>query len=105
MIDVLIVDDHTLMRAGLRGLISAAEDMQVVGLAADGELSLDDLELATEPLCVVVGSEGRGLGRLVGETCDALVRIPMVTDTESLNASVAAAVTLSEVARRRRAAP
>jgi len=36
VIDVLIVDDHTLMRAGLRGLISAAEDMQVVGLAADG---------------------------------------------------------------------
>jgi 23S rRNA (guanosine2251-2'-O)-methyltransferase len=78
--------------------------LSVVGLAADGELSLDDLELATEPLCVVVGSEGRGLGRLVGETCDVLVRIPMSNDTESLNASVAAAVTLSEVARRRRGA-
>ena len=78
--------------------------VSVVGLAADGELSLDDLELATEPLCVVVGSEGRGLGRLVGETCDVLVRIPMAADTESLNASVAAAVTLSEVARRRRGA-
>jgi 23S rRNA (guanosine2251-2'-O)-methyltransferase len=76
--------------------------VSVVGLAADGELSLDDLELATEPLCVVVGSEGRGLGRLVGETCDVLVRIPMVADTESLNASVAAAVTLAEIARRRR---
>ncbi len=79
--------------------------VSVVGLAADGELSLDDLELATEPLCVVVGSEGRGLGRLVGETCDVLVRIPMVAETESLNASVAAAVTLAEVARRRRNAP
>jgi 23S rRNA (guanosine2251-2'-O)-methyltransferase len=56
-------------------------------------------------LCVVVGSEGRGLGRLVGETCDVLVRIPMVAETESLNASVAAAVTLAEVARRRRNAP
>ncbi|HEU0130570.1 MAG TPA: 23S rRNA (guanosine(2251)-2'-O)-methyltransferase RlmB [Mycobacteriales bacterium] len=79
--------------------------VSVVGLAADGELSLDDLELATEPLCVVVGSEGRGLGRLVGETCDVLVRIPMVAETESLNASVAAAVTLAEVARRRRTGP
>ncbi len=76
--------------------------VSVVGLAADGELSLDDLELATEPLCVVVGSEGKGLGRLVGETCDVLVRIPMAAETESLNASVAAAVTLAEVARRRR---
>jgi 23S rRNA (guanosine2251-2'-O)-methyltransferase len=77
--------------------------VSVAGLAADGELTLDDLELATEPLCVVVGSEGRGLGRLVSETCDVLVRIPMVGRTESLNASVAAAVTLAEVARRRRA--
>ncbi|HVF05174.1 MAG TPA: 23S rRNA (guanosine(2251)-2'-O)-methyltransferase RlmB [Frankiaceae bacterium] len=74
----------------------------VVGLAADGELDLYDLELATEPLCVVVGSEGRGLSRLVGETCDVRIRIPMANDTESLNASVAAAVTLAEVARRRR---
>jgi 23S rRNA (guanosine2251-2'-O)-methyltransferase len=79
--------------------------VSVVGLAAEGELSLDDLELATEPLCVVVGSEGKGLGRLVAETCDVLVRIPMVAETESLNASVAAAVTLAEVARRRRAYP
>jgi 23S rRNA (guanosine2251-2'-O)-methyltransferase len=88
----------------VRALKSYADaGVSVVGLAADGELSLDDLELATEPLCVVVGSEGRGLGRLVGETCDVLVRIPMVAETESLNASVAAAVTLAEIARRRRA--
>ena len=51
---------------------------------------------------VVVGSEGRGLSRLVGETCDLRVSIPMTGDTESLNAGVAAAVTLAEVARRRR---
>jgi 23S rRNA (guanosine2251-2'-O)-methyltransferase len=79
--------------------------LSIVGLAADGELSLDDLELATEPLCVVAGSEGRGLSRLVSETCDVRVRIPMVAETESLNASVAAAVTLAEVARRRRERP
>ncbi|NES14640.1 MULTISPECIES: 23S rRNA (guanosine(2251)-2'-O)-methyltransferase RlmB [Micromonospora] len=73
----------------------------VVGLDADGETDLYDLEAAVGPLVVVVGSEGRGLSRLVGETCDLTVSIPMISDVESLNASVAAAVTLAEVARRR----
>ena len=76
----------------------------VAGLDADGEMSLDELELATDPMVVVVGSEGRGLSRLVGEKCDIRVSIPMTSATESLNASVAAAVTLAEVARRRRTA-
>jgi 23S rRNA (guanosine2251-2'-O)-methyltransferase len=74
----------------------------IIGLDADGTTSLDDLEMATEPLVVVVGSEGRGLSRLVGETCDLTVSIPMSGAAESLNASVAAAVTLAEIARRRR---
>ncbi|MGC4890209.1 23S rRNA (guanosine(2251)-2'-O)-methyltransferase RlmB [Micromonospora sp. DT227] len=73
----------------------------VVGLDADGQTDLYDLEAAVGPLVVVVGSEGRGLSRLVGETCDLTVSIPMISDVESLNASVAAAVTLAEVARRR----
>ncbi|MEH0982807.1 23S rRNA (guanosine(2251)-2'-O)-methyltransferase RlmB [Micromonospora sp. CPCC 205556] len=75
----------------------------VVGLDADGETDLYDLEAAVGPLVVVVGSEGRGLSRLVGETCDLTVSIPMISDVESLNASVAAAVTLAEVSRRRAA--
>ena len=75
-----------------------------VGLAADAGTSLDDLELATEPLVVVVGSEGEGLGRLVASSCDLTVSIPMVDGNESLNAGIAAAVTLAEVARRRRTA-
>ncbi|MGI8678124.1 MAG: 23S rRNA (guanosine(2251)-2'-O)-methyltransferase RlmB [Jatrophihabitans sp.] len=78
--------------------------LYVVGLDADGATSLDDLELSTEPLVVVIGSEGRGLSRLVGETCDLTLSIPMSDAAESLNASVAAAVTLAEVARRRRLA-
>jgi 23S rRNA (guanosine2251-2'-O)-methyltransferase len=73
----------------------------VVGLDADGATSIYDLEAAIGPLVVVVGSEGRGLSRLVGETCDLRVAIPMLSAVESLNASVAAAVTLAEVARRR----
>ena len=74
----------------------------VVGLDADGELELGDLAAAVDPVVVVVGSEGRGLSRLVSETCDLRVSIPMANAVESLNASVAAAVTLAEVARRRK---
>lgn len=73
-----------------------------VGLAAQGASSLDDLELATSPLVVVVGSEGEGLGRLVAASCDLTVSIPMAPGSESLNAGIAAAVTLAEVSRRRR---
>ncbi|MGA5303374.1 23S rRNA (guanosine(2251)-2'-O)-methyltransferase RlmB [Nucisporomicrobium flavum] len=72
-----------------------------IGLDADGETDLYQLEAAVGPLLVVVGSEGRGLSRLVGETCDLRVSIPMASTVESLNASVAAAVTLAEVSRRR----
>lgn len=75
----------------------------VVGLDADGDTDIDDLDVATDPLCMVVGSEGRGLSRLVGECCDVRVSIPMSAAAESLNASVAAAVVLAEIARRRRA--
>lgn len=78
--------------------------LTVVGLDADGEVTLDELEVAVDPLALVVGSEGRGLSRLVGERCDLRVSIPMPGAVESLNASVAAAVVLAEVARRRRGA-
>ncbi len=73
----------------------------VIGLAADGEVSLPDLDLADGPLVVVVGSEGDGLSRLVAETCDQLVSIPMVNSLESLNAGVAASVTLYAIAQAR----
>jgi 23S rRNA (guanosine2251-2'-O)-methyltransferase len=75
----------------------------VVGLDADGSLELPQLEAAVEPLVLVVGSEGKGLGRLVRATCDVVVSIPMAAGTESLNAGVAAGVALYEVARRRQA--
>jgi 23S rRNA (guanosine2251-2'-O)-methyltransferase len=73
----------------------------VVGLAAEGEVSLPDLDLADGPLVVVVGSEGDGLSRLVAETCDQLVSIPMANQVESLNAGVAASVALYAVAQAR----
>ncbi len=71
-----------------------------VGLAADGSTDISDLELAESPLVLVVGSEGRGLSRVVAERCDLLVRIP-IGAAESLNAGVAAGVALYETARRR----
>ncbi|MDN6259902.1 MAG: 23S rRNA (guanosine(2251)-2'-O)-methyltransferase RlmB, partial [Corynebacterium sp.] len=74
---------------------------QVVGLDAGGKHTLDTYD-GTTPVVVVVGSEGKGLSRLVGETCDDILSIPMAGRVESLNASVAAGVVLSEFARQRR---
>ncbi|GAA2410121.1 MULTISPECIES: 23S rRNA (guanosine(2251)-2'-O)-methyltransferase RlmB [Mycobacteriaceae] len=75
--------------------------LTVVGLDAGGDTTLDELD-ASGPMVVVVGSEGKGLSRLVRENCDHIVSIPMAGPTESLNASVAAGVVLAEIARQRR---
>ena len=80
----------------------AAKGLMIAGLDADGTVDTDDFELATSPLVIVVGSEGRGLSRLTRTVCDVTVSIPMVRAVESLNASVATGVVLAEVARRRR---
>jgi len=87
----------------VRTLTSYAEaGLMIAGLDGAGEIDLDGLELSTGPLVLVVGAEGRGLSRLVGERCDLTVRIPLAGSVESLNASVAAGVALAEIARRRR---
>ncbi len=75
----------------------------VVGLADDGDLSLFDLNLATEPLVLVVGSEGDGLSRLVRQRCDVVASIPMAGALPSLNVATAGTLALYEVARRRAA--
>jgi len=82
----------------------ASAGLMLAGLDAEGSVSSDDFELAGQPLVLVVGSEGKGLSRLVRETCDVTVSIPMSGPVESLNASVAAGVLLAEVARLRRSA-
>ncbi|MDZ4270645.1 MAG: 23S rRNA (guanosine(2251)-2'-O)-methyltransferase RlmB [Mycobacterium sp.] len=79
----------------------ADSGLQVVGLDADGDTAIDEIA-GDGPIVVVVGSEGKGLSRLVRENCDAIVSIPMAGPTESLNASVAAGVVLAEIARQRR---
>lgn len=76
---------------------------QIVGLDADGDVSLDTYD-GTGPVVIVVGSEGKGLSRLVRENCDSILSIPIANSVESLNASVAAGVVLSEFARQRRLA-
>jgi 23S rRNA (guanosine2251-2'-O)-methyltransferase len=79
----------------------ADRGVRVVGLDAGGDTVLDDLD-GTDPIVVVVGSEGKGLSRLVRQNCEQVVSIPMAGDTESLNASVAAGVVLAEITRQRR---
>ncbi len=69
----------------------------VLGLDGDGDVSLPALDLADRPLVIVVGSEGKGLSRLVTETCDQIVSIPIGAATESLNAGIAASVALYQV--------
>lgn len=72
----------------------------VVGLDAEGDVDVTDSALLDESVVVVVGSEGDGLAHLTRVECDALVRLPMRGRVASLNASVAAAVAMYEVARR-----
>lgn len=73
----------------------------VVGLDGDGHVELPGLELADQPLCIVVGSEGKGLSRLVAENCDQIVSIPIDSAMESLNAAMAVGISLYEVSRLR----
>lgn len=76
----------------------------VVGLDGRSEGVVDDLALADSPLVLVAGAEGAGLSRLVRQTCDEVVSIPIRRTVESLNAAVATGIGLYEVDRLRRRA-
>jgi len=87
-------------------LVQTAEELKERGVwlaGADmaGEKSLYDWDL-TGPIALVIGSEGKGISRLLKEKCDFLLKIPMLGEIESLNASVAAAVMMYEVVRQRK---
>ena len=73
----------------------------VVGLDGDADTTVDAMEIADQPLYVIVGSEGKGLSRLVREKCDLLISIPMSSAVESLNASVAMSIALYAIDRKR----
>lgn len=77
--------------------------MWTIGLDSGGDTSLFDLALAVEPVALVLGAEGRGLGRLVSERCDVTASIPLRGALGSLNVAAAAALACFEVARRRSA--
>lgn len=76
----------------------------VVGLDGDGPTAIGNLPVADGPVVLVAGSEGKGLSRLVRQTCDVVAAIPIASSVESLNASVAASLALYEVSRQRTAA-
>ena len=84
---------QTMKKLQQRGLWAVGADM-------DGSAECFEADL-TGPLLLVIGGEGRGLGRLVKETCDMIVRIPMNGSINSLNASVAASVLMYESVRQR----
>lgn len=87
---------HTLKALQERGYF-------VVGLAGELSTPIELADLGDSAICLVVGAEGAGLSRLVRETCDMVVSIPIDPKTESLNASVAAGVALYEISRQRQA--
>ena len=72
-----------------------------VGLDASAERSIFQLDLLTEPVAIVLGAEGQGVSRLVTERLDVTARIPMRPGVESLNAAVAGAMVMFEMARMR----
>jgi 23S rRNA (guanosine2251-2'-O)-methyltransferase len=74
----------------------------VVGLAGEADAPISNMKLEQESLMIIVGSEGKGLSRLVREKCDLVVSIPMRASTESLNASVATSIALFWVDEQRR---
>jgi 23S rRNA (guanosine2251-2'-O)-methyltransferase len=91
--------------AGLPSALGALKELGVwtVGLDADAPTSIFDLEVATEPVALVLGAEGRGLSRLVRQRCDLVVGIPQSGATSSLNVAAAGAVACFEIVRRRQA--
>ncbi len=88
---------------GLPAALARLRDQGVwaVGLDAEGDRGLWDLDWADQPVVLVVGAEGSGLSRLVRQRCDEVVAIPMRGPLDSLNAATAAALACFEVGRRR----
>ncbi len=93
--------------AQVTNLARTIEDAQklgcfVIGLDGEADVTLSEMKVAKEHLMIVVGSEGKGLSRLVREKCDLVVSIPIMASTESLNASVATSIAMFWVDEQRR---
>lgn len=72
----------------------------IVGTDMDATKNHTEIDVQT-PLCIIIGSEGKGIGRLLGESCDYLVKIPMVGKVNSLNASVSAGIVIFDILRQK----
>ena len=88
---------------GLPNALTKLRDMGVwvVGLDMGGSTELFDLAVAEQPVCLVMGAEGKGLSRLVRERCDAIASIPLLGELASLNVSAAGVLACYEVTRQR----
>ena len=89
-------------------LVNALEKLKksgcfIVGLDANADCTVSEMNLATESLVLVTGAEGKGISRLVREHCDLIVSIPISSSMESLNAAVATGIALYEIDRLRSA--
>ena len=80
-----------------RALDELKRGFLVVGLSGDGQLALSKFEKNKLPLVVIIGSENKGISLLSQKKCDHLIKIPLKGVTSSLNASVAAAISLSSI--------
>lgn len=91
------------MVAGLPAALTECKDAGVwtVGLDMDGDVDIQDLTVADQPLVMIFGAEGKGLSRLTKQRCDVLARIPQYGNVASLNVSAAGAVACFEVAKKR----
>ena len=89
--------------SGLPAALARVKELGVwvVGLDGAGDPSLFDLKVATEPVVLVLGAEGSGIGRLAQERCDVVAAIPLAGALGSLNVGAAGALACFEVARRR----
>ena len=77
-----------------------ANGFWIIGTDMDTDKTIHDIDVDTD-ICIIIGSEGNGMARLVKQNCDYIVKIPMTGHVNSLNASVSAALVLYEVARRK----
>jgi 23S rRNA (guanosine2251-2'-O)-methyltransferase len=89
--------------SGMPSALARAKELGVwvVGLDSAGDSSLFDLPVATEPVALVLGAEGSGLGRLTRARCDVVAAVPLLGALGSLNVAAAGALACFEVARRR----
>lgn len=85
-----------------RTLLSLSESgMEIIGLDAGADIDIHELEPSAAGRILVIGSEGKGLRRMVRQRCDIVVQIPQKGPMDSLNASVAAAIAMYEISRKR----